>query len=137
MTAAPDARRGSLGSVDATRIDRWLWAVRIFKTRSSASEACRAGHVSINGAKVKPAATVRAGDEVHARVGPRDRVVEVLELIDTRVGAPIAQACYVDRSPPPPPRDEFGLYAVRDPGTGRPSKQERRQLDRTRGRRTS
>ena len=115
------------------RIDRWLWAVRLLKTRSTATEACRAGHVSINGAKVKPAATVRVGDTVAARVGDRDRVVEVVRLLEARVGAPLAAECIVDRSPPPEPREATAGIAVRDRGAGRPSKRDRRQIDRARG----
>lgn len=123
--------------VDATRIDRWLWAVRLFKTRSAATDACRAGHVSLNGAKVKPAAPVRVGDTVAARVGDRERVVEVVRLIEARVGAPIAVQCLIDRSPPPSPRDVRSAgVAARDRGAGRPSKRDRRQIDRTLGRRS-
>ena len=121
--------------MESTRIDRWLWAVRLFKTRSAASEACRAGHVRINDAKVKPAAPVRVGDVVAARVGDRDRIAEVVRVIDSRVGAPIAAECLIDRSPPPPPRELAAPFGVRDRGAGRPSKRERRQIDWSRGRR--
>jgi ribosome-associated heat shock protein Hsp15 len=121
--------------MDAVRVDRWLWAVRLFKTRSEATEACRAGHVKLNGKRVKPAAVVRVGDAVAARAGGRDRVVEVARVIDARVGPPIAADCLVDRSPPPPPRDAPPPGALRARGAGRPSKRERRQLDATRGRR--
>jgi ribosome-associated heat shock protein Hsp15 len=121
--------------VESTRVDRWLWSVRLYKTRSDATEACRAGHVRINDVRVKPAAVVRVGDTVSARAGGRERVVEVVRVIDTRVGAPIAAQCLVDHSPPPPAPDEFGLVPVRDRGAGRPSKRDRRQLDSARGRR--
>jgi ribosome-associated heat shock protein Hsp15 len=122
------------GAVEATRIDRWLWAVRLCKTRSAATEACRAGHVRINGSRAKPASSVKAGDTVEARLHARDRVVDVVKVIDTRVGAPLAAECLVDRSPPPPAAAD-ATVARRDRGAGRPSKRERRQLDRTRGRR--
>lgn len=118
---------------DSVRVDRWLWAVRLFKTRSAASEACRAGHVHVNGTRVKPAAPVRVGDTVRARAGGRERIVEVARLIDTRVGAPVAAECLVDKSPPPPPREWLPPVAARDRGAGRPSKRDRRQLDRIRG----
>ena len=118
--------------MEQTRVDRWLWAVRLYKTRSAATDACRGGHVRINGARAKAAAPVRVGDTVEARVGGRDRVVEVVRLPDQRVGAPIAAECLIDRSPPPPPREP--AVGVRDRGTGRPSKRERRQLQRWRGR---
>ena len=125
---------GPLG-VDKVRVDRWLWAVRLTKTRSGAAQACRAGHVQVNGVRGKPAAPVKAGDTVRVRVGDRERVVEVARLIETRVGAELAAACLVDRSPPPPPRDPLARQGFRDPGMGRPTKRDRRQLDRSRGRR--
>jgi ribosome-associated heat shock protein Hsp15 len=119
--------------VDATRIDRWLWSVRLCSTRSEATEVCRAGHVRCNGRTVKAASPVAVGDRIEARVHGRDRVVEVTRVIDRRVGAPIAAECYVDHSPPrPDPIDE--IFAQRDRGTGRPTKQDRRQLDRLRRR---
>lgn len=122
--------------MDSTRVDRWLWAVRLFRTRAAANEACRAGHVRLDGARTKPSAPVRVGDTLRVRVGDRERVVEVARLIDKRVGAPIAAECLVDHSPPPPPREPTaGAVAARDRGAGRPSKRERRQLERARGRR--
>ena len=119
--------------MDSTRVDRWLWAVRIFKTRSQATDACRAGHVRINDAKVKPAAPVRVGDTVSARVGDRERIAEVVRVIDLRVGAPVAAECMVDKSPPPPPRDAAAPFGLRDRGAGRPSKRDRRQTEWSRG----
>ena len=121
--------------MDGTRIDRWLWAVRLVKTRSQAAQACRAGHVQVNGARAKPAAPVKAGDTVRLRVGDRERVVEVVRLLETRVGAELAAACLIDRSPPAPPRDPLARQGSRGPGMGRPTKRDRRLLDRTRGRR--
>jgi ribosome-associated heat shock protein Hsp15 len=121
--------------MEGTRIDRWLWSVRLVKTRSLAAQACRAGHVQINGKSAKPAATVQVGDTVRARLGGRERVVEVARLLDTRVGAELAAACLIDHSPPPPPRDPLAGVGYRGPGAGRPTKRQRRQLDRARGRR--
>lgn len=120
--------------MDATRVDRWLWAVRLFPTRSASAAACRAGHVQVNDARVKPAATVRVGDRVRVRGGPRERVVEVVEVIDKRVGAPAAALCLLDHSPPPPPREARVAFAERPRGAGRPTKRERREIDRLRGR---
>lgn len=118
--------------MESTRVDRWIWAVRLYPSRSAATAACAAGHVRVNGTAAKPAAPVRPGDRVEARVaGPRLRVVEVVRIIDKRVGAPIAAECLVDHSPPPPPRD--GPVFARDRGAGRPTKRERRELDRLRG----
>jgi ribosome-associated heat shock protein Hsp15 len=122
--------------MESTRVDRWLWAVRLFKTRALATEACKAGHVRVGGARVKPAATVRVGDTINVRVHDRDRVIEVARIIEKRVGAPVAATCMVDHSPPPPPREATAPIARRERGAGRPSKRERRQLDRARGRRS-
>ena len=121
---------------DAVRVDRWLWSVRVFKTRTLATDACRAGHVAVNRAVTKPSTSVRVGDEVTIRYGGRDRVLEVVRLIENRVGAPIAAECLIDRSPPPP-EDSPGVSGglQRDPATGRPTKRDRREIDRLRGRR--
>jgi ribosome-associated heat shock protein Hsp15 len=121
--------------MERVRVDRWLWAVRLTKTRSGAAQACRAGHVQVNGARAKPAAPVKVADTVRLRVGDRERVVEVVRLIEHRVGAELAAACLIDRSPPPPPRDPLDRPGRRPPGMGRPTKRDRRDLDRTRGRR--
>lgn len=94
---------------------------------------CRGGHVRVNGTPAKPATPVHVGDRVEARVHGRDRVVEVARVIDKRVGAPVAVECYVDHSPAPPARDEISV-AERTRGAGRPTKRERRQLERWRGR---
>jgi ribosome-associated heat shock protein Hsp15 len=120
---------------DKVRVDRWLWAVRLTRTRSGAAQACRAGHVQVNGVRAKPAAPVKVQDTVRLRVGDRERVVEVVRLIETRVGAEVAAGCLIDRSPPPPPRDPQAWPGRRDPGLGRPTKRDRRRLDRARGRR--
>ncbi len=120
--------------MDGARVDRWLWSVRLFKTRSEATEACRGGHVRINRSAAKPASLVRVGDSITARAGGRERVVEVARIIDKRVAAPIAAECYLDHSPPPPPREMTAPLFVRDRATGRPTKRDRRQLDRLRPR---
>jgi ribosome-associated heat shock protein Hsp15 len=118
-------------AVDETRIDRWLCAVRLVKTRPLATQLCDAGHVRVNGSPAKPSTKVRAGDRVEARIADRERVVEVVRPIESRVGAPIAATCYVDHSPPPEVREvRPGIMAVR--GEGRPSKRLRRELERLR-----
>jgi len=123
------------GGVESIRVDRWLWAVRLFKTRAAANDACRGGHVRLDGARAKPSAPVKVGDTIRVHVGDRERVVEVARLIDKRVGAAMAAECLVDHSPPPPPREPAtAAVPVRDRGAGRPSKRERRQLERARGR---
>ena len=102
--------------MEATRVDRWLWAVRLYKTRSAATEACAGGHVKVNGAAAKPATTVRAGDRVETRLHHRDRILEVVRIVDKRVGAPIAAECLVDHSPPEPPKEEWCPQLL--PGAG-------------------
>jgi len=77
---------------------------------------------------------VRVGDRVAARVHGHDRLLEVVQVLDKRVSAPLAAECLVDHSPPPPPRDERAPTFVRDPSTGRPTKKDRRTMDRFRGR---
>lgn len=118
---------------DQARVDQWLWAVRIFKTRTEATEACRGGHVRVNGVPAKAATPVRVGDRVTARFHGWERVLEVVRVVDKRVGPPVAAECLVDRSPPRPPRDEMAF--ARDAGAGRPTKRDRRRQDRLRGRR--
>jgi ribosome-associated heat shock protein Hsp15 len=116
------------------RVDSWIWSVRLVKTRSAASGACRAGHVRVNGARVKPAHAIRAGDEVRLRQDGRERIVVVVRVITKRAGAPIAAECYVDNSPPPPPREKAVAVAARDRGAGRPTKRERRSIEKLLGR---
>ncbi|ONM49014.1 RNA-binding S4 domain-containing protein [Nocardia donostiensis] len=116
------------------RVDSWIWAVRLFKTRSAAAAACRGGHVRVNGTTVKPAHTVHPGDEVRIRSGGIERIVIVERIITKRVGAPIAAQCLIDRSPPPPPREVLAAMPRRDRGSGRPTKRERRETDRLLGR---
>lgn len=116
------------------RIDVWLWAVRIFKTRSQAAEAVRAGHVKLNGEAVKAAAQVVPGDHVRVWKDHRYMEFDVTATVRKRVGAPIARQCYVDVSPPPPPMDIFASMPKRDRGAGRPTKKERRETDRLLGR---
>ncbi|WP_411139720.1 RNA-binding S4 domain-containing protein [Streptomyces sp. x-80] len=117
-----------------TRIDSWIWSVRLTKTRSLAAAACRAGHVRVNGERVKAAYTVRTGDEVRLRQAGRERIVVVSRLVRKRVGAAVAAECFVDNSPPPPPREEAPVIAHRDRGAGRPTKRDRREIEQLRGR---
>lgn len=110
-------------------MDSWLWAVRIYKTRSAATAACRGGRVRVNGAPAKASTTVKAGDRVEA-LAERQRILEVVALIAKRVGAPAAAACYIDHSPPVPVVTRQPRVFVRERGSGRPTKRERRELDR-------
>jgi ribosome-associated heat shock protein Hsp15 len=114
-------------------VDRWLWAVRLSKTRSEATDAARGGHVRVDGRPAKAATTVAVGSRVELRLHGRDRVVEVTRVIEKRVGAAIAAECFEDHSPPPPPRPLVGPAGVRDRGAGRPTKRDRRRLEQLRG----
>ncbi|MGW0511327.1 RNA-binding S4 domain-containing protein [Streptomyces olivaceoviridis] len=133
--AAAVAAAEAAGPADGetVRIDSWIWAVRLIKTRSLGAAACRGGHVQVNGERVKPAYSVRVGDEVRMRHEGRERIVIIKRLIRKRVGAPVAAQCYIDNSPPPPPREAIAPAGLRDRGTGRPTKRDRRELERLRG----
>ena len=122
-----------MAELTGARIDAWLWAVRVFKTRSAATTACRAGHVRLNGDRAKAAALVRPGDEIRVRTGEGDRTVIVQRLLVKRVGAPVAQEAMIDRTPPPVPREERASVGERDRGAGRPTKRDRREIERLRG----
>ena len=113
-------------------MDAWLWSVRIYKTRSAATAACRGGHVRVNRAAAKAATAVKVGDRVEA-FAERERVLEVVTLIQKRVGAAVAATCLVDHSPPAPIVLRTAPAVVRERGAGRPTKRERRGIDRLRG----
>ena len=123
---------GSTGA-QSTRADIWVWSVRFFKTRSLATAACKAGHVKVNGERAKPAQIVRVGDEVRVMTD-REHIVQVRGILTKRVGAPLARAAYLDRTPALPPRVEQPSAVQRERGRGRPTKRDRRELDRLRGR---
>jgi ribosome-associated heat shock protein Hsp15 len=124
-----------MAEMETARVDQWLWAVRLYKTRSAATDGCRGGHVRVNGAPAKAATPVRVGDRVTAVVHGRERELEVVRVVGKRVGAPVAATCLVDHSPPPPPKEEaVPLLFERERGAGRPTKRDRRRLDRFRSR---
>lgn len=123
-----------MAELTSTRVDRWTWAVRLFRTRALAAAACRSGHVKINGTRAKPASPVKVGDEVRVRGGGQERIVVVSRVIERRVGASLVPDVLVDRTPPPPPKTEMPAVPQRDRGAGRPTKRERREIDRLRGR---
>ena len=117
--------------VAALRIDKWLWAARFFKTRSLATGACAGGKVDVNEEAAKPARLVRAGDLVKVTLPQgRRRIVKVVSLDDRRGGAAIARTLYEDLTPPEPARTRQAPPPYRAPGAGRPTKRERREVDR-------
>ena len=115
------------------RIDKWLWAVRLFKTRSLAAEACKVGRVQINGAQAKPSRMVKVGDEVSVRKPPVTYTFRVLQAIERRVGAKLLPDIVENITPPEQyevlEMTRISGFVDRAKGTGRPTKKERRALD--------
>ncbi len=118
------------GAIESVRLDIWLWAVRLTPTRSVATDLCRTGRVFLNGSAAKAASAVKVGDRIEARIAQRQRILEVTQVISKRVGAPKAADCLVDHSPAVEPADPSMF--VRDRGTGRPTKRDRRQIEQLR-----
>lgn len=118
---------------EGVRIDKWLWAVRLFKTRSQASEECRKGKVMINGMPVKPSREIREGEEIQMRRPPITRTYKVIALTENRMAAKLVSEFMLETTP----ASELEILEMqknmsvfgRDPGTGRPTKKERRDLD--------
>ena len=116
------------------RIDKWLWAVRIYKTRSLAVQACKAGHVKVEGRNVKPSRFVHVGETIRARNGSAERKVKVLGILEQRIGAKEV-ARYVEVLTPPkdshPKKQPAALQPTifHSKGMGRPTKRDRRKLD--------
>jgi ribosome-associated heat shock protein Hsp15 len=121
-------------SLDSIRVDKWLWAARVFKTRSLASAACDGGKVDINAEAAKPARRVRAGDRLEVSLlRGRRRILKVVAVGDRRGSAEAARALFEDLTPPEPPRSRQAPPPFREPGAGRPTKRERREIGRLRG----
>ena len=116
------------------RADSWLWAVRLYKTRSAAARACTAGHVRINDSRAKPATPLHIGDEIRALTPSGERTVVVRSAPTRRVSAAEAVAYFEDRTPPPVAVVERPAAVTRERGAGRPTKRDRRALERLRGR---
>ena len=115
------------------RIDKWMWAVRIFKTRTIAAEACKKGRISINGAQAKPARMIKPGDIIQVKKSPITYSFKVLQAIEKRVGAKLVPDVMENVTTP----DQYELLEMskisgfidRAKGTGRPTKKDRRDLD--------
>ena len=115
------------------RIDKWLWAARIYKTRTLASDACKNGRITINGALAKPSRTVKVGDQVGGKKSPITYSFRVLQTIEKRVGAKLLPEVFENVTPP----EQYELlemnrisgFVDRARGTGRPTKKDRRALD--------
>lgn len=115
------------------RIDKWLWAARIYKTRTLASDACKNGRITINGAQAKPSRTVKPGDEVGVKKAPVTYTFRVLQPIEKRVGARLVPEVLENITPPEQyeilEMSRISGFVDRARGTGRPTKKERRALD--------
>ncbi|MGV3773085.1 MAG: RNA-binding S4 domain-containing protein [Verrucomicrobiales bacterium] len=121
-----------LNSVVEVRIDKWLWAARVYKTRALATEACRGGAIKIEDQAVKPSRSVKIGDIISARVGVMTRTLKVLTLADKRVGPKLVDQLAEDQTPASEYLKEIQARqapVVRPRGTGRPTKKERRQFE--------
>jgi len=115
------------------RIDKWLWAVRIFKTRSLAADACKNGRVTFNGSTIKPSRMIKEGDTVHVKKSPITYSFKVLKAIEQRVGAKLIPEIYENVTDPKQyellEMSRISGFVDRARGTGRPTKKERRALD--------
>lgn len=114
------------------RIDKWLWMVRLFKTRAMAADACNAGKVKLNEQRVKPSKEVKKTEVYHVRIGDLNKVIQVIDTPKSRVGAPLVDQYYMDMTP----EEEYERvkmarvkFEYREHGEGRPTKRERRQIE--------
>lgn len=123
----------SATAATAARLDKWLWAVRIFKTRSLATDACRAGSVTVNRLPAKPGREVHAGETVVVQQGLMLRTLHVLAVPRSRIGAGLVAQFCTDLTPPgefeKARADRLGQVLAREKGSGRPTKRDRRLLD--------
>ena len=119
--------------MDEVRLDKYLWSIRVYKTRSEATAACNGGKVRLNGGDVKPSKAVKVGDEIVVRKGPVTYTFKVLQLIDKRQGAKLVPQ-YAENLTPAEELDKLHapvetFFLKRDRGAGRPTKKDRRQMD--------
>ena len=119
--------------MDALRLDKWLWSIRAYKTRSQATAACRSGHVKIDGESAKPAHAVRVNEIITAKTGELIRTLRVMGLIEKRVGAALARQYVEDLTAPEEyakrREPNFQPLFFRPKGGGRPTKKDRRDLE--------
>lgn len=123
---------------DDLRIDKWLWAMRIFKTRSLATEACKKGKVSIGDVDVKASRSIRVGEIIKVRIAPVTYTYKVLQLSHNRLPAKLVSA-YCENMTTPEEQAKKNIirknaFIIRDRGAGRPTKKERRIIDKITGR---
>lgn len=120
--------------MESIRIDKYLWAIRMFKTRTIAGDACKSGHVKIGDVPVKASREVRAGDIIDLKLGAYFKRIEIVEIIKNRLKASLAIEKYKDITPPEEMERQEMMrqlnYERRAHGAGRPTKKERREIDR-------
>ncbi len=136
MSRASADRNAEDGQRDVARLDKWLWFARVVKTRTLAADLVEAGKVRVNRTKItKPSQAVRVGDVLTVSVGPRVRLLKVLAFGERRGPPAQAQLLFADLSPPPEPRPaaKAPQAGERLPGSGRPTKRERREMERFKG----
>lgn len=124
-----------MGYLEKVRVDKWLWSVRIFKSRTIAANACKTGKIKVNDKTVKPSTTIEREDLIEVKKNGFNFQFKVIDLIQKRVGAPLAQTCYEDLTP----AEELNKYndwyvgkgqsEKRERGAGRPTKKERRNIE--------
>ncbi|MCC6515314.1 MAG: RNA-binding S4 domain-containing protein [Chitinophagales bacterium] len=121
-----------MNEIQKIRIDKWLWSIRLYKTRTLATDACTAGKVKIDGETVKASYLLKVGQIININRQGEKWTLKSIKLIEKRVGAPIALTCYEDLTPPEE-KDKLKFpsvfFEVRDKGTGRPTKKDRRDID--------
>lgn len=125
----------STPTLDKVRIDKWLWAVRIFKSRTQATDACAGGKITLNGSNAKPSQNVQRGDQIGVKKDGFNLTYRVVDLLEKRVGAELAAPCYENLTPV----DELNKFKdwymanqvgeFREKGSGRPTKRQRRDID--------
>lgn len=122
-----------MSNPEPVRIDKYLWAIRIYKTRSLATDACKAGKVKLDGTSVKPSQVVKIGQEYTIQKDAQRKIINVLAIIEKRVDAKLAALAYEDKSPVNDEPKHHSVFTVpvlkRDRGTGRPTKRDRREID--------
>ncbi len=121
------------------RVDKWLWSVRIFKSRSQATDACKSGKVKIEESNVKPSYLLQRDEVIHVKKNGFNMIYKVVDLLEKRVSATLAEPCYENHTP----ADELNKYnswyigkarpEMRERGAGRPTKRERRNIERFKG----
>lgn len=119
--------------MEAIRLDKYLWAVRLYKTRSLATDACRTGHIRMNGQPLKPSHEINVGEVYELTIEQLHKVIEVKELLGNRVGAKLVENYMIDRTP----QEEYDRiqfirqysFEKRDRGSGRPTKRDRREIE--------